>query len=142
MAIMTGQVITSSQISDFRRDHDARLKGGHERINSIHGMQLPSSQDPLFSYGIKSGDRVPMDSLLTNQYLKDYLAVQESKQENHQSRKHIPVMHTKASLGHRFVEPVSVESEPFKLKKFLRVPPRLKMTSNAGGQTDRGYTEN
>jgi hypothetical protein len=34
--------------------------------------------------------------------------------------------HTKASLGHRYVEPVQDNTQPFKMKKFLNVPPRLK----------------
>ena len=39
---------------------------------------------------------------------------------------HFWIQHTKASLGHRFVEPVQDTSKPFKMKKFLGVPARLK----------------
>uniref|UniRef100_A0A7S0QIX2 Uncharacterized protein n=1 Tax=Cryptomonas curvata TaxID=233186 RepID=A0A7S0QIX2_9CRYP len=130
MAIMSGNGVTATQVASFRREHDARLKGGHERVHQ--GVHLPSSQDPVFSYGIKSGERIPMDSIMSNQYLKDFLSQQEVKQEQHQlAKKHIPVMHTKASLGHRFVEPVNDTSKPFKMKKFLNVPPRLRAMADA-----------
>mmetsp|Transcript_42505 Transcript_42505/g.86872 ORF Transcript_42505/g.86872 Transcript_42505/m.86872 type:complete len:200 (+) Transcript_42505:192-791(+) len=125
MALLSGQGVTTQQISSFRKRHDARLKGGHERSG---GVSLPSSQDPAFAYGIKSGPRTSMDSLMTNQYLRDFVEEQGKKEDQYQMAvRKIPVMHTKASLGHRFVEPIPDQSVPFKMKKFQNIQPKLRM---------------
>jgi hypothetical protein len=69
-----------------------------------------------------------MDAVMTQQYLKEFVADQEKKEDQYQSEsKRIPVMHTKASLGHRYVEPIPDDSIPFKMKKFANVPARLHM---------------
>jgi len=39
--------------------------------------------------------------------------------------KKIPVMHTKASLGHRYVEVMPDDRTPFKMKRFLNVEGKL-----------------
>jgi len=85
------------QVASFRRDHDARLKGGHERANQ--GVHLPSSQDPVFAYGIKSGERVPMDAIMSNQFLKEFLSQQEMKQEQHQLAKKTYPRHAHQSIA-------------------------------------------
>mmetsp|Transcript_8010 Transcript_8010/g.18887 ORF Transcript_8010/g.18887 Transcript_8010/m.18887 type:complete len:202 (-) Transcript_8010:381-986(-) len=123
MALNHGQGVTTSQISSFRKGHDARLKGGHETSKAV---SLPSSQDPEFAYGIKSGPRTSMEQLMTNQYLRDFVEEQGKKEDQYQMAvRKIPVMHTKASLGHRFVEPVPDQTVPFKMKKFANVQAKI-----------------
>eukprot|EP00287_Rhodomonas_sp_CCMP768_P009104 CAMPEP_0196724102 /NCGR_PEP_ID=MMETSP1091-20130531/6106_1 /TAXON_ID=302021 /ORGANISM="Rhodomonas sp., Strain CCMP768" /LENGTH=201 /DNA_ID=CAMNT_0042066197 /DNA_START=55 /DNA_END=660 /DNA_ORIENTATION=- len=124
MALNQGQGVTTQQISSFRKRHDARLKGGHE--SAKQGVSLPSSQDPAFAYGIKSGPRTSMEQLMTNQYLREFQEEQGKKEDQYQMAvRRIPVMHTKASLGHRFVEPIPDQSVPFKMKKFAQVSSKI-----------------
>jgi hypothetical protein len=124
MALAKGAGANAQQIAQFRRTHDARLKGGHEKHHQAHS--LPSAQDPAFSYGIKSGEKVSMDALMGNQYQNDWVAEQGKKDDQYQmAKKTIPVTHTRASLGHRYVEPVVDNRAPFKLKKFDKVQSRF-----------------
>lgn len=125
MAITRGQGVNAAQITQFRRTHDARLRGGQERHTA--GQSLPSSHDPAFSYGIKSGVRVSMDALMANQYQNDWVAEQGKKEDQYNmAKKTIPVTHTRASLGHRYVEPVYEEKPLFKMKKFAHVQGKIK----------------
>uniref|UniRef100_A0A7S0YX69 Flagellar associated protein n=1 Tax=Hemiselmis tepida TaxID=464990 RepID=A0A7S0YX69_9CRYP len=125
MAIAKGAGSNAQQVAHFRRNHDARLKGGQEK-GSLPAHALPSAQDPAFSYGIKSGVRVSMDALMANQYQNDWVAEQGKKEDQYQmAKKTIPVTHTRASLGHRYVEPVVDDRPPFKMKKFANVAPRV-----------------
>mmetsp|Transcript_18884 Transcript_18884/g.29540 ORF Transcript_18884/g.29540 Transcript_18884/m.29540 type:complete len:173 (+) Transcript_18884:399-917(+) len=124
MAILRGQGLNPQQISEFRRSHDARLRAGHER--GLAALNLPSAIDPAFVYGIKSGNRASMDALMHNEYANQWEANQNQKQNQYKmEKKIIPVMHTRASLGQRFVEPVPDEKRLFKIKKFEKIPGRL-----------------
>jgi hypothetical protein len=128
MAINAGQGLTANQISQFRKKHDARLKGGQHGGKGAdgHTISLPSSQDPAFAYGVKSGSRIPMESLMQNEYQNQWVAQQGKKDDQYLNAKQkIPVMHTRASLGHRFVEPPLDTHKPFKLKKFANIPGKL-----------------
>ena len=126
MAINAGQGITASQISNFRKRHDARLKGGQHVKSEGHVISLPSSQDPTLAYGIKSGSRISMEALMQNEYQNQFVAQQGKKDDQYLNAKQkIPVMHTRASLGHRYVKPVQNQQKPFKLKKFANVPGKL-----------------
>mmetsp|Transcript_9742 Transcript_9742/g.15433 ORF Transcript_9742/g.15433 Transcript_9742/m.15433 type:complete len:216 (-) Transcript_9742:887-1534(-) len=126
MAINAGQGLTANQISHFRKKHDARLKGGHPGKADGGTISLPSSQDPSFAYGVKSGGRIPMEALMQNEYQNQWVAQQGRKDDQYLNAKQkIPVMHTRASLGHRYVEPVVDVHKPFKLKKFANIPGKL-----------------
>jgi hypothetical protein len=132
MAINAGQGLTANQISDFRKRHDARLKGGQHGKGDGGHISLPSSQDPAFAYGIKSQARIPMEALMQNEYQNQWIAQQGKKDDQYLNAKQkIPVMHTRASLGHRYVEPPVVTQKPFKLKKFANVPGKLKSAMSA-----------
>ncbi len=124
MAINAGQGLTANQISHFRKKHDARLKGGH--AGKAEPLLLPSSQDPAHAYGVTSGGRISMEALMQNEYQNQWVAQQGKKDEGYAKEKQkIPVMHTRASLGHRYVEPVADTHKPFKLKKFANIPGKL-----------------
>lgn len=124
MAIAKGAGSNAAQVAHFRRTHDARLKGGHEKHATAHA--LPSAQDPAFSYGIKSGVKVSMEAIMANQYQNDWVAEQGKKEDQYQmAKKTIPVTHTRASLGHRYVEPVMDNKPVFKMKKFDKVQSRF-----------------
>ena len=126
MALNAGQGLNANQISAYRKNHDARLKGGHAGKSEGGSIALPSSQDPGFAYGKKSGGRIPMESLMQNEYQNQWVAQQGKKDEGYmKSKQKIPVMHTRASLGHRHVEPPPDNAKPFKLKKFENVPGKL-----------------
>jgi len=67
-----------------------------------------------------------MEALMQNDYQNQFIKEQAEKGDQYlQEKKKIPVMHTRASLGHRFVEPVTSLQKPFKLKKFANVPGKL-----------------
>jgi hypothetical protein len=126
MALNAGQGLNANQISAYRKNHDARLKGGHAGKSEGGSIALPSSQDPGFAYGKKSGGRIPMESLMQNEYQNQWVAQQGKKDEGYmKSKQKIPVMHTRASLGHRHVEPPPDNAKPFKLKKFENIPGKL-----------------
>ena len=101
MALNAGQGLNANQISAYRKNHDARLKGGHalHRTWDLHGLGAGTHE--------AQGKQGKKDE----GYMK--------------SKQKIPVMHTRASLGHRHVEPPPDNAKPFKLKKFENVPGKL-----------------
>mmetsp|Transcript_38710 Transcript_38710/g.121924 ORF Transcript_38710/g.121924 Transcript_38710/m.121924 type:complete len:198 (-) Transcript_38710:418-1011(-) len=117
MAIIKGSGLTPSQVADFRRTHDARLRGGsmqHQQVRCMdlhlsswrsqpcQAIVLPSSRDPEFAYGVKNVYGTEMGALISNQYMRDFIQSQQRKEtQSRMASKKIPVMHTKASLGHR-----------------------------------------
>ncbi|EKX36464.1 hypothetical protein GUITHDRAFT_145734 [Guillardia theta CCMP2712] len=124
MAIIKGSGLTPSQVADFRRTHDARLRGGS--MQHQQAIVLPSSRDPEFAYGVKNVYGTEMGALISNQYMRDFIQSQQRKEtQSRMASKKIPVMHTKASLGHRYVEVMPDDRTPFKMKRFLNVEGKL-----------------
>mmetsp|Transcript_26190 Transcript_26190/g.59378 ORF Transcript_26190/g.59378 Transcript_26190/m.59378 type:complete len:216 (-) Transcript_26190:130-777(-) len=130
MAIIKGSGLTPTQVADFRRTHDARLRGGS--MQHQQAIVLPSSRDPEFAYGVKNVYGTEMGALISNQYMRDFIESQERKEtQSRMASKKIPVMHTKASLGHRYVEVMPDDRTPFKMKRFQNVEGKLSRDPNS-----------
>jgi len=116
MAIDNGAGLTPRQQKEFRKEHDARLKGADRGGRDVSVFR------ELTSYGKRNKPGTPMNSLVQHQFLQEYeLECAKRGERGPSKKKKLPIVHTRASLGQRYVEPVADDKPTFKLKRFENV---------------------
>merc|ERR1711871_321575 len=114
--------VTSKETMEYRKIHDFRLKMGEDRATAKKHNHTTDT-NPDFAYGLKTRPGTPMEVVLTNTFQNEFIAKQ-NEVASHQPMevRSIPVLHTKASLGHaRRPERAPDAKLPFKLKKFEQI---------------------
>jgi len=116
---------SSKELSDFRKTHDVRLLKGKVRTQS------PAPETPSGGFGlIRTGAPESMTDVMSNTYQRKYVEDQTKHlaqyHEDTKQKKASHPRHTKASLAQVRV-PEPEPKEPFKLKQFQDVPPKVQV---------------
>eukprot|EP00741_Cyanophora_paradoxa_P025207 tig00000350_g24332.t1 len=121
--------VTAKQQQEFRLTHDARLKTG--KNTSATPSSLPSNHDPIHTYGKPGRPSTPLEKLIKNEFAAEFNAAAEaSASAASVSKQKIPVMHTRASLGHMIhteqQNQIPDASTLWKMGRFQDVPAKTK----------------
>lgn len=131
LAIRKGYT-SAKEFNDFKRTHDIRLrrgKGDGRKPSDEGDVSLQSPKD--IRHGTKNRPSTPFNRVIEAEFQKEFLRSQAEKaQLLTQEAQPIPVMHTRASLGHAAVAKERIEPEEpttgtFVMRKFQNVESRV-----------------
>jgi hypothetical protein len=130
-----GGATTSKGFSQYRKQHDIRMKSKEKYVKKEKQPNLPKRfQDPEVCFGQKSQYSEPIANILSNEFQRKWISNQRNTEAqaaaNRKTSKlgkvqrNITKFHTKASLGHLKPSP-KAEKPMYKLKQFANVKAKV-----------------